>query len=206
MKKILLAIQLTILSFTLLSAQYNNHIYMQIGAGGSPNSVNYDRYFYKSTDANLKCYARIGVGNFDFSETIGSKFIPGTKSYINSSSLLLNIFWYSVFSTKDQTIYRNQNFDVNNLFLGSKIVLGSGAFNLEMGLNSRFDFVKQNIDAWENEPARSQRFTKLTFVPSAVLKYSFYNFTIRGGGELHKTYGKQEGVKFPFFAGLGFQF
>ncbi len=206
MKRIFLLIQLTAFSFALLSAQYNNHIYMQIGTSGSPNSINYDRCFYKSTDENLKFYARLGVGNFSFSETIGSKFIPGTKSYINTSSLLLNIFWYSVFSTSDQTIYREQNFDVNNLFLGSKMVLGNKAFKFELGLSSRLDFVKQNIDAWENEPVRSQQFTKLTFLPSAVLNYSFYNFVVRGGGELHKTYGNQEGIEFPFFLGFGFQF
>ena len=206
MKKLIFIAAFMSYFYSPISAQYNNHIYTQFGKSGTLISLNYDHCFYRTKDKNIQLLGHIGFGNYSFSETIDTKYIKGSQVSTNTGSILWDILLNAAFSTNDQIIERKQYFEVNNLNMGGKVLLGDGPVNIEFGLTGHLDFVNQNIDVWDNQSAETKEYTKFNIAPSMALKCNIKNVSCRLGAEMRQNYGKEAGVKFPFFVGIGLQF
>ena len=154
---------LQILAFLLatssLFAQKRQLLDLHFNPDASSFACHYEYRLVKDPTQWVHVYGVAGVGRFSSVETINTKVIKGTTYNPNSGSLLLDILVYWVFSTPDKTIERKQSISANTFDVGGKIVIGQGVMNLELGLNTRFDVVKKQVDAWDNVAEQNSRFT-----------------------------------------------
>ena len=200
---------LQILAFLLatspLFAQKRQLLDLHFNPAAASFASHYEYRLAKDPTQWVHVYGVAGVGKFSSVETINTKVIKGTTYNPNSGSLLLDILVYWVFSTPDKTIERKQYISANTFDVGGKIVIGQGVMNLELGLNTRFDVVKKQVDAWDNIAEQNSRFTEVYLLPSAGVRFNFHNFVLRFGVETHKTYQRKE-LELPKFFAIGFQF
>ena len=200
---------LQILAFLLatssLFAQKQQLLDLHFNPAASSFASHYEYRLVKDPTEWVHVYGVAGVGKFSSVETINTKVIKGTTYNPNSGSLLLDILVYWLFSTPDKTIERKQYISANTFDVGGKIVIGQGVMNLELGLNTRFDVVKKQVDAWDNIAAENSKFTQVYLLPSAAVRFNFHNFVLRFGVETHKTYQRKE-LELPKFFAIGIQF
>ena len=200
---------LQILAFLLatssLFAQKRQLLDLHFNPAAASFASHYEYRLARDPTQWVHVYGVAGVGKFSSVETINTKVIKGTTYNPNSGSLLLDILVYWVFSTPDKTIERKQYISANTFDVGGKIVIGQGVMNLELGLNTRFDVVKKQVDAWDNISAKNTKFTQVYLLPSAAVRFNFNNFVLRFGVETHKTYQRKE-LELPKFFAIGFQF
>ncbi len=176
--------------------------------------MNYDRKIGSAQAENVyfSFYGHAGIGKLNSQEVIATKFIKGTSSpYVHFSNdplgLLLDIFFNLVpTNTPDETLIRQQYFDVTNYNLGGKILLGNGRFNGIVGLDIRFDRINQRIEAWENTPSQTKNFNNTALSPSVGLRWHKDHFMAQLLLAPQKIYGIHGGTDGALNIGLGFQF
>jgi hypothetical protein len=195
-------------------SQKSNIFYTQFTGKNGSFSMNYDRKIGSTEKENVyfSLYGHVGVGKFSSQEIITTKFVKGTKDpnfqFSNDpAGLLLGIFFnLANTQTPDITLERRQSFDVTNHYLGGKILLGKGAINVIVGLDLRFDRVKQTTEPWENIPEQTKYFTKAALSPSVGLRWNKELFTAHLLLAPQKVYGVQGSTDGVINVGLGFQF
>lgn len=187
-------------------AQKTNAIYWQFGKKATPGSINYDRRVYQTADKGVQIFGHVGFGGFSQEEILKTKVIPASYVDPHTGSTVLDLAVFFIFSDPSHTEEQKQFTNVNFLNVGGKMLFGKEKIKLEVGLNSRVDFVKQDTQIWQNEVAKTNQFTKFSILPSAALRYDGKGLTLRSGTELNRVYNNPNNYQFAFFLGAGFQF
>jgi hypothetical protein len=200
-----LAVIILLLTQSVL-AQKANSIYLQFGKKATPSSINYDYRVYQTADTGVQIFGHVGFGSFAQEEILKTKVIPASYINPNTGSTVVDLILFFTFREPSYTKEQKQYTNINFVKIGSKILFGKDKIKLEVGLNSRIDFVKQETQIWENEAAKTSQFTTLSILPSSALRYDGKKMILRSGIELNRAYNNPNNYKFEFFLGAGLQF